>query len=85
MVFDLSLKRDAFITLSPRGLSRVVASQYIGISATKFDQLVSEGRMPAPKRIDGRKLWDRAALDEAFWALPEEGADRSDNPWDRAL
>jgi hypothetical protein len=71
-------------SLPPRGLSREVASRYIGISVTKFDQLVQEGRMPVPKRIDGRKLWDRDALDGAFWALPDDGPDRTDNPWDLA-
>lgn len=30
-------------SLPPRGLSREVASRYIGISVTKFDQLVQEG------------------------------------------
>lgn len=76
--------QDLPLSLPPRGLSREVASRYIGISVTKFDQLVQEGRMPAPKRIDGRKLWDRDALDGAFWALPDDGPDRSDNPWDAA-
>lgn len=68
--------------LVPRGLSRELASQYIGVSVTKFDQLVQDGRMPSPKRIDGRKVWDRNALDDAFWALPEDGSAMVDNPWD---
>lgn len=71
--------------LEPRGLNRIVASLYIGVSPTKFDQLVDEGRMPGPKRIDGRKVWDRRALDEAFWALPEDGEVAEANPWDVAL
>lgn len=71
-------------SLPPRGLSRDLASRYIGISVSKFDQLVEEGRMPAAKRIDSRKLWDRDALDTAFWALPEDGPDPQDNPWDAA-
>jgi hypothetical protein len=71
-------------SLPPRGLSRELASLYIGVSVTKFDQLVHEGRMPAAKRIDGRKLWDREALDGAFWALPDDGPNRLDNPWDEA-
>lgn len=71
-------------SLPPRGLSRELASRYIGISVSKFDQLVGEGRMPAAKRIDNRKLWDRDALDNAFWALPEDGPDPQDNPWDAA-
>ena len=70
--------------LEPRGLNREQASLYVGISVSKFDQLVHDGRMPAPKRIDSRKVWDRHALDTAFWALPDDGPDRNDNPWDAA-
>ncbi len=55
-----------------RGLSRVEAATYIGISASKFDELVRDGRMPSPKRIDGRKMWDVRQLDLAFDALPVE-------------
>lgn len=69
--------------LAPRGLSRAQSAAYIGIGATKFDQMVADGRMPKPKRIDGRVLWDRVALDEAFEALPTDGpADQDANPWD---
>jgi predicted DNA-binding transcriptional regulator AlpA len=52
---------------------------YIGVSPSLFDQMVKDGRMPAPKAINGRVVWDRYRLDEAFEALP----DREDrNPWD---
>ena len=67
--------------LPPRGVCRAAAAQYIGVSATKFDALVLDGRMPGPKRIDGRCVWDRRALDVAFDALPEDGHS-SANPWD---
>lgn len=63
--------------LLPRGLNRRQASQYIGIGTTKFDQLVMDGRMPPPKRIDGRKVWDRSALDLAFLDLPTGLAEAS--------
>jgi hypothetical protein len=43
--------------------------------------MVSDGRMPPPKRIDGRKVWDRRMLDEAFEGLPDGGATRDTNPW----
>ena len=39
--------------------------------------------MPAPKRIDGRKVWDRVALDVAFEALPD--AEEPANDWDKRL
>ena len=64
-----------------RGLQREQAARYVGVSATKFDELVDDGRMPKPKRVDARKVWDRQALDMAFEALPEDGAG-AENPWD---
>ena len=65
----------------PRGLSRAGAAAYIGTGTTKFDGMVSDGRMPNPKRIDGRTVWDIRKLDEAFDALP---GDERVNPWDEA-
>jgi hypothetical protein len=60
-----------------RGLSREEAAMYIGISTGKFDELVRTGRMPDPKRIDNRKVWDVHGLDLAFDELPSDG-----NSWD---
>lgn len=68
--------------LPPRGLSRTEAAAYVGVSATKFDQMILDRRMPRPKRVDGRVIWDRTALDRAFDALPDDGGQVSDNPWD---
>jgi len=65
------------LSLPPLGLSRVEAARYIGVSPTKFDQMVKDGRMPKPKRIDGRSVWDRHQVDIAFNALPDEN-DRDD-------
>lgn len=62
-------------SLPPIGLSRVEAATYIGVSPSKFDQLVGDGRMPRPKLIDGRNVWHRPALDAAFLALPDDLAD----------
>jgi len=63
------------LKLQARGLSRAMAALYIGVSASKFDEMVKDGRMPAPKRVDGRKVWDKRRLDVAFEALPDDGAD----------
>lgn len=64
-----------------RGLSRVEGAAYVGVSPTKFDAMVNDGRMPKPKRIDGRTVWDVRSLDKFFDALP--GGDDSDqNAWD---
>lgn len=73
----MALRADP-LSYAPRGLSREEAARYIGISATKFDELVATRRMPKPKRIDGRTVWDRLALDAAFSDLPEDGGNRID-------
>jgi predicted DNA-binding transcriptional regulator AlpA len=69
-----------------RGLSRVESAIYVGVSATLFDDMVKDGRMPMPKRINGRVVWDIRALDEAFDALPDEdgrkGANREPSSWE---
>lgn len=57
-----------------RGLRREEAAAYLGFSARKFDELVGDGRMPRPKRIDGVVVWDILRLDSAFDALPDEGS-----------
>ena len=68
--------------LPPRGLNRVAAAEYVGISATKFDELVASARMPAPLRVDGRRIWDRRALDRAFDALGGQVVSGDKNEWD---
>jgi predicted DNA-binding transcriptional regulator AlpA len=69
-------------SLPPRGLSRVEAAAYIGVSASLFDQMVKDGRMPGAKRINGRVVWDRQKVDSYFAALPDEDASQQ-NPFDR--
>jgi predicted DNA-binding transcriptional regulator AlpA len=66
----------------PRGFNREQSAEYVGVSATKFDQMVTDGRMPKPKRIDGRVVWDRLQLDSAFAALPDEDG-RVDDVWSK--
>jgi hypothetical protein len=45
-------------SLPLRGLSHVEAAAYVGISPTKFQELVRDGLMPAPKHIDSGVNWD---------------------------
>lgn len=33
--------------------------------------MVDDGRMPPPKAINARRVWDRRKLDEAFEGLPD--------------
>ena len=67
-------------SLAPRGLSRVQAAAYIGVSPSLFDEMVKDGRMPKATAINARKVWDRIKLDEAFAALSDEDKDGKD-PW----
>lgn len=67
-----------------RGLSREEAAMYLGVSASKFDQMVTDGRMPLPKRIDSRKVWDVHALDLAFDSLPDDSDQGPRNSFDDA-
>jgi hypothetical protein len=65
-----------------RGLGEAEAALYIGLGVTKFSALVKERRMPAPRVLDGRRIWDVDDLDAAFKALPVEGETQQDgNPW----
>jgi hypothetical protein len=44
--------------LPPRGLSRVQSAAYVGVSVTFFEELVRDGRMPKPIRLNSRVLWE---------------------------
>ena len=46
-----------------------------------FDLMVKDGRMPRPKRINSRTVWDRIQLDLAFDELPDDDTSLP-NPWD---
>jgi predicted DNA-binding transcriptional regulator AlpA len=64
-----------------RGLSRMEAAAYVGVSPTLFDRAVGDGKMPKPFRLYGRVLWDIRKLDDAISALDTE--DGGDDPWRR--
>lgn len=64
-----------------RGLRREEAARYIGISTTKFDACVKDGRMPQPFRIDACVIWDLRRLDAAFDALSETNEADSFADW----
>lgn len=67
------MSAPARLTIEPRGLQREIAARYVGVSPTKFDEMVSAGLMPKPKHVARRKIWDRFALDAAFEELPDDG------------
>jgi predicted DNA-binding transcriptional regulator AlpA len=67
------------VVLPRRGLSRDESARYVGVGTTKFDEMVSDRRMPSPRRVDGRVIWDIRELDDAFDNLPHQLAQ---NAWD---
>jgi excisionase family DNA binding protein len=73
--------RQLELSYPPRGLSREEAARYVGIGVTLFDEMVADGRMPRPKVINRRVVWDRLAVDAHFADLPDAG----NNVWDTAL
>ena len=70
--------------LQRRGLSRIEAAVYLGISPSKFDELRKDGRVSPARLIDGRKVWDVRELDFAFEAFPLESNDASED-WTAAV
>ena len=67
--------------LTPRLLRRERAAVYLDVSPTKFDKMVKDGVVPAPKRLQGMKVWDRSDLDTFADHLPYATA-ITDTSWD---
>jgi hypothetical protein len=63
------------------GLAEAEAAAAIGISAAKFRTLVKDKRMPSPRRLDSRNIWDVDELREAFKALPHDGEKEISDSW----
>jgi predicted DNA-binding transcriptional regulator AlpA len=78
-VSEVSLPTTAPIYKPRRGLSRYEAALYIGISTSKFDELVKSGTMPPPIHIGSRVIWDLRKLDDAFDALIQYAPDETDS------
>jgi predicted DNA-binding transcriptional regulator AlpA len=54
------------------GCSAVQAAEAVGVSVNTYIGMVEDGRMPQPKRIGSRKVWDVEEVYAAFKALPHE-------------
>jgi len=72
------------------GLPEPEAAAAIGISQRKFRDLVADKRIPRPRRIDGRLVWDVDELHAAFKEFPHDGPDEhlpagGDDGWDDVL
>lgn len=74
------------------GLPEPEAAAAIGISPNKFRELVGDGRLPRPRALDGRLVWDVEELWAAFKAFPhdqeaptEPGGSETGAGWDDVL
>lgn len=63
------------------GLDRLQAAASIGVSAATFDKMVAEKRMPTPRLINSRKVWDVDELRAAFKSLPKDEEPAEINTW----
>jgi excisionase family DNA binding protein len=60
----------------PRALRQDDAAAYLGMSRSKFLELVADGTLPKARRAHGLILWDRQELDFAFeevWPTMQDG------------
>lgn len=57
------------------GLPEIEAAASIGVSATKFRELVADGRMPRPRNVGGKLSYDIDELRAAYKAMPHQGDD----------
>lgn len=55
------------------GMNEIEAAAFVGVSTFTFRQLVADGRMPRPRIVNSRRIWDSEELRAAFKALPIEG------------
>lgn len=62
------------VEIAPRrGLRREEAARYVGVSPTKYDEMVRDRVMPKPWRIGGCVVWDIRKLDAALDSLIDDG------------
>ncbi len=72
-----------FYPVLKRGLNRKEAAGYVGVSSSLFDELVEDGRMPKPFKINSRVIWDIRLIEDAFNEISMQ-SEQTDNPWDES-
>jgi hypothetical protein len=63
------------------GLPEAEAAVSIGVSSTKFRELVAAGTMPAARVVGGKLVYDIDELRLAFKSLPHQGGDVEVDTW----
>ncbi|HEY6630519.1 MAG TPA: hypothetical protein VIZ90_03615 [Rhizobiaceae bacterium] len=79
-------RRQAILpeSLPPVGISREQAAAFVGISASLFDRLVHEGKMPPARALYSRLVWDVAEVTDAFRQIPHRSEPVDASPGDGA-
>jgi len=68
-----------------RGLSRVEAADFFGVSPSTLDKMVRDGKAPKPFAIYGRWVYDSLECDQAFNRLKGDDVPPASNDlsgWD---
>jgi hypothetical protein len=63
------------------GLPELEAAASIGVSGTKFRELVAQGLMPRPRVVGGKLSYDIDELRAAYKAMPHQGGDQIEDTW----
>ena len=76
----MSEKLQDHLAYPPRAFRADRAAAYLGMSTSKFLELVDQGRLSPGIKVDGMTLFDRLQLDADFEAFKVEEAGRKRNP-----
>jgi hypothetical protein len=63
------------------GLPEPEAAAAVGVSQTKFRDLVDDKLMPQPRVLGGKLVYDIDELRAAFKAMPHRGEDTEADTW----
>ena len=63
------------------GLPETEAAVAMGISPTKFRQMVDVGSIPKPRIVGGKLVYDVDELREAFKSMPHQGEVSESDTW----
>jgi hypothetical protein len=75
-------RREAMASLPlVLGLPEIEAAAAIGISQSKFRELVAKKTMPEPRVVGGKLVYDIDELRAAFKSLPHRGEETEDDTW----
>ena len=81
---EILMTKELRFPTNPRGLRADNAAAYLGMSKTKFLELVGQGLIPTAFDIGGVKIWDRLDLDAVIEAAKED-APSERNSFDNIL